>query len=252
MNMRERNLDPMTAARRGARAALPKRFYQAATVGEREGAFALLLDGKPARTPAKHALALPSRAFAEAVAAEWAAQGEFIDPATMPLTRLVQVAIDRVAGEAAAVAAEIVQYAGTDLLLYRAAEPEGLVAAQTEHWDPVLAWAETALRAKFVRAEGVRHVAQPEAAIAAVRAEIARYAPPFQLGALASLTNLSGSALLALALGRGRLDPDAAWAAAHVDEDWNIKKWGADAEAVRRRAARYAEFDAAVRMLALL
>ena len=244
--------NPMEAARRGARPALIKRFYKQAGAGERAGAFAILLDGKPAKTPAKNPLALPSRALAEAVAAEWAGQGEHIDPATMPLTRLAHAAIDGVAGGAEAVAAEIESYAGSDLLLYRATEPEGLVAAQAKHWDPVLAWAGEALGARFTLAEGVKHVAQPEAAIHAIRAEIARYKSPFQLAALASLTNISGSALLALALARGRLSVDEAWAAAHVDEDWNIQRWGEDAEAVARRAARRLEFDAAVRMLALL
>ena len=139
-----------------------------------------------------------------------------------------------------------------DLLLYRATEPEGLVAAQAKHWDPVLAWAGEVFGARFTLAQGVKHVAQPEAAIHAIRVEIARYASLFQLAALVSLTHISGSALLALALGRGRLSPDEAWAAAHVDEDWNIQRWGEDAEAMRRRAARRLEFDAAARMLKLL
>ncbi len=244
--------NPMEAARRGARPALIKRFYKKANTGERAGAFAILLDGKPAKTPAKHPLALPNRALAEAVAAEWAAQGEQIDPATMPLTRLAHAAIDGVAGGAQAVAAEIERYAGSDLLLYRATGPEGLVAMQAKHWDPVLAWADEALGARFTLAHGIKHVAQPEAALIAVRDEIARYTPPFKLAALASLTQISGSALLALALARGRLSIDAAWAAAHVDEDWNVKRWGEDAEAIARRAARRLEFDAAARMLALL
>ncbi len=244
--------NPMEAARRGARPALIKRFYKQVSADEREGAFAILLDGKAAKTPAKNPLALPSRALAEAVATEWAKQGEHIDPAAMPLTRLAHAAIDGVAGGAEAVAAEIARYAGSDLVLYRATEPEGLVAAQAKHWDPVLAWAGEARGARFTLAEGVKHVAQPEAAIKAVRAEIARYKSPFQLAALMSLTNLSGSALLALALAHGGLDADATWAAAHVDEDWNIQRWGEDAEAMARRAARRLEFDAAARMLVLL
>ena len=243
--------NPMESARRGARPAPIKRFYKQASAGERAGAFAILLDGKPAKTSAKNPLVLPSRALAEAVAAEWARQGEHIDPASMPLTRLAHAAIDGVAG-GATVAAEILSYAGSDLLLYRATEPEGLVAAQAKHWDPVLAWAGEVFGARFTLAQGVKHVAQPEAAIHAIRVEIARYASLFQLAALVSLTHISGSALLALALGRGRLSPDEAWAAAHVDEDWNIQRWGEDAEAMRRRAARRLEFDAAARMLKLL
>ncbi len=243
--------NPVEAARRGARPALIKRFYKEVSVGGREGAFAILLDGKPAKTPAKHPLALPGRALAGAVAAEWAGQGEHVDPAAMPLTRLAHAAIDGVAGGAEAVD-EIERYAGSDLLLYRATEPEALVAAQAKHWDPVLAWAGEVLGARFTLTEGIKHVAQPQAAIHAIRAEIARYRSPFALAALMSLTHISGSALLALALARGRLPVDAAWAAAHVDEDWNIQRWGEDAEAKARRAARRVEFDAAVRMLGLL
>ena len=244
--------NPMEAARRGARPALINRFYKQASVGEREGAFAILLDERPMLTPAKRPLALPSRALAGAVAEEWAAQGKQLDPATMPLTRLAHAAIDGVSADAAAAAAEILKYAGNDLVIYRAAEPESLVAVQAKHWDPVIDWAGEVLGARFRLAEGVKHVTQRDLAIKAVRAEIARYKSPFQLAALMSLTQISGSALLALALARGRLSADEAWAAAHVDEDWNVKRWGEDAEAMARRAARRLEFDAAARMLALL
>jgi chaperone required for assembly of F1-ATPase len=244
--------DPMRSARQGMRPALPKRFYKEASVGPAPGGHALLLDGKPVKTPARRPLALPVRALAQAVAAEWAAQETVIDPARMPMTRLANLAIDRGAESAAGMVEEIVRYAGSDLLLYRAREPEGLVALQGQHWDPIANWAREALGARFVFTEGVTHVAQPEAALAAVRAAVAAHAPPFHLVALASLTTLAGSALIALALSRGAIDADAAFAAAHVDEDWNIQKWGADAEAAARRAARRAEFDAAVAMLALV
>jgi chaperone required for assembly of F1-ATPase len=243
-------LDPREAVRRGTRRELPKRFYQQAGVAERAGTFAVELDGKPVVTPAKRALTLPTRALAEAVAAEWQAQGERIDPGAMPLTRLAHTAIDRVAAEPEAVRAEILKYAGGDLLFYRATEPDGLVSAQAAHWDPVLEWAAVAFGARFAPVQGVRFAQQPMEAIGAVRSEIARYREPFALAALASLTNLAGSALLALALAAGRLDTDAAWAAAHVDEDWNVKRWGEDAEAAARRAARFQEFKAAAQMLA--
>jgi chaperone required for assembly of F1-ATPase len=246
----DRAPDPMRAAR-AVKTPLPKRFYKQASVGAVAGGHALLLDGKPVKTPGRRALVLPTRALAEAVAAEWAAQEVHIDPAPMPMTRLANLAIDRGTESAAAIAEEVARYAGYDLLLYRASEPEGLVAQQATHWDPILAWARDALAARFVLAEGVKFVAQPEAVLAAVREAIADHAPPFRLTALASLTTLLGSALIALALSRGAIDVDAAWAAAHVDEDWNIQKWGEDAEAVVRRAVRRAEFDAAVRMLAL-
>ncbi|HXL69159.1 MAG TPA: ATP12 family protein [Xanthobacteraceae bacterium] len=246
----ERAPDPMRAAR-GTKRALPKRFYKEASVGATPGGHALLLDGKPVKTPARLPLTLPTWALAEAVCAEWAAQESRIDPARMPMTRLANLAIDRGAESAGALAEEIAGYAGSDLLLYRAGQPEGLVAMQAAHWDPILAWTGEALGARFVLAEGLRFVAQPEAALAAVRAAVAAEAPPFRLAALASLTTLSGSALIALALSRRALDAGAAWAAAHVDEDWNIRQCGADAEATARRAARRAEFDAAARMLAL-
>lgn len=245
-------IDPVAAARRGMRPPLPKRFYQEAGVGERDGAYAVLLDGKAARTPARHALALPTRSLAELVAAEWAAQGERVDSATMPLTRLAHVAIDRVAFEAEAVAAEVVKYASSDLVCYRATEPAGLAAAQAAAWDPVIAWAKQALGVRFALADGIRFVDQPAAAIAAVRAEVGKIPPPFALAALASVTALTGSALLALAFARGRLTPEATWAAAHVDEDWNIRQWGEDAEAAGRRAARHAEFKAAAAIISAL
>jgi chaperone required for assembly of F1-ATPase len=243
--------DPMRSARRGMKPVLRKRFYQEASVGAAPGGHALLLDGKPVKTPARRSLMLPARALAESVAAEWAAQETYIDAARMPMTRLANLAIDRGAESAAALVDEIAGYAGSDLLLYRAGQPEGLVAMQAAHWDPILVWAREALGAHFVLAERVKFVAQPEAALAAVREAIAEHAPPFRLTALASLTTLAGSALIGLALSRGAIDADAAWAAAHVDEDWSIQKWGADAETTARRVARRAEFDAAVRMLAL-
>ena len=134
----------------------------------------------------------------------------------------------------------------------RAREPAGLAAVQAAAWDPIVVWAGEALGARLELAEGVRFVAQPAAALAAIRAEIGKFAPPFALAALASATTLTGSALLALALARRRLTVEEAWAAAHVDEDWNIRQWGEDADAARRRAARYDEFAAAARMIAAL
>ncbi len=244
--------NPMEAARRGMRPPRVKRFYKQATAGETDAGFALLLDGKTARTPAKKRLVLPSRALAQAIATEWAAQESEIDPAKMPLTRLANLAIDRVSEEAASIREEIVRYASSDHVLYRAAEPEGLVALQAAHWDPILEWAHSALGARLILAAGVNFVAQPEAALAAVRAEVENWPPPFALAALASLASLAGSALIALALVRGRLTAVEGWNAAHVDEDWNVRQWGEDAEAFSRRAQRFSEFEAAAKMLALL
>jgi chaperone required for assembly of F1-ATPase len=242
-------LDPAEAARRGTRAPRRRRLYGQADVGEGTQGFAVLLDGKPAKTPGGRVLASPSRAIAQAMAQEWSAQGEFIEPARMPLTRLANTIIDGIAQAPQPVADEIAKYLATDLLLYRAAEPAGLVARQAQHWDPVLEWGRESFGARFLLAEGVVFVAQPAPAIAAARAAIPSDA--WRLGALHLITTLTGSALLALALAAGHLSADAAWAAAHVDEDWNMEQWGRDAIALDRRAARYAELQAAAALLRL-
>lgn len=231
----------------------PKRFYAAATAEERDGAFALLLDGRGAKTPAKRALALPSRPAAEALAEEWNAQVEVIDPARMPLTRMSNTAIDGVAVQMAAVADEVKTYLGSDLLVYRAADPAPLVAAQAMAWDPVLDWAREALGARFVLADGITFVAQPPATLQVLGAEVDAVVgqgpgAPFRLAALNVMTTLTGSALLALAVMRGRLSPEAAWAAAHVDEVFQELQWGADAEALERRERRWADMEAAARL----
>jgi chaperone required for assembly of F1-ATPase len=240
---------PMQRAQRGMRPVLPKRFYKEARTVERDGVFVLELDGKTARTPAKNLLAAPNAALGEALAAEWNALKDTIDPAHMPLTRLLNVAIDRVADNADIVAADIASYAGSDLVCYRAGEPEGLVAAQALGWDPVLDWARDSLGARFALSEGIRYVEQPEASLVTVRAAIDKIERPFGLAALATVTALTGSVLIALMLAQGGLTPDQAWNAGHVDEDWNIRQWREDAEAVQRRASRRIEFDAAVKIL---
>jgi chaperone required for assembly of F1-ATPase len=244
--------NPMKRAQAAMRAALPKRFYKEATFGESGEGFAILLDGRPAKTPVRNALVLPNAALAAAVAAEWNAIEDLIDPSRLPLTRLANLAIDAVAAAPQPVIGEIVQYAGSDLVFYRAGSPEGLVALQNERWNPVLDWAAADLGARFTLAEGVMHVRQPEESLAAVREAAERLAKPFALTATASATNIGGSALIALALARGALSGDDAWNAAHVDEQWNISQWGEDAEAQRRFAARHAEFSAAAEMLKLL
>ena len=243
-------LDPRESARRGGRPKLRKQFYSQAHAGVGAGGvFPLLLDGKPVKTPAARSLAAPAKALAAAIAEEWNAQAELIDPARMPLTRLANAVIDAVADAPGPVADEVANYLGSDLLCYRAEAPEGLVECQTRHWDPVLAWARKSLGARFVLAQGVMHVAQPSEAIAAARATIP--SAPWRLGALSAITTLTGSALLALALERGALGAETAWAAAHVDEDWQMSQWGRDEAALERRAYRHAEFDAAVAVLKL-
>jgi chaperone required for assembly of F1-ATPase len=248
-------LDPTEAARRNMRPNLRARFYQQATVGEADGGIGVLLDGRPVRTPASKPLAAPLRDLAEALAAEWNAQQDKIDPAAMPLTRLANSIIDGVAPSPRPVAAEIEKFLGTDMLLYRAAEPAGLVALQRQRWDPVLDWARDTLGARFVTVEGVMFVTQPPDAIAAAAAAIPNGAAienAWRLGALNVVTTLTGSALLALALAAGRITADEAWAAAHADEDWNMEFWGRDELALQRRAYRFAEISAAATVLSLL
>lgn len=237
--------DPVRTAQRLSAPVRQKRFYQIAEAAAEEGGFALRLDGKRAMTPGRQPLVVSEARLGEGIAAEWAAQGEFLDPTSMPLTRLANTAIDGVAPRLREVRDDILAYAGSDLLFYRAGEPEGLVASQRALWDPILAWAEQHFAARFLLAEGVVHVAQPAPSLAAVGRELELYDDPFRLAGLHLATTLSGSALIALALAHGAIGTDAAWAAAHADEDWNISRWGEDAEAVRRRARRLDDFRAA-------
>jgi chaperone required for assembly of F1-ATPase len=243
-------LDPSEAARRSMRAPWRQRFYKKAGVGQGEGGFQILLDGKPVRTPARRTLAAPTQPLAEAIAAEWEAQTEAIDASKMPLTRLANAIIDGVADAPREVAGEIEKYLGSDLLFYRAGEPQGLVERQARYWDPVLAWAREALGARFVLAEGVVFVAQPEEALAAARSAVP--GDPWRLGASHVITTLTGSALLALALAAGKLSLEEAWEAAQVDEDWQMQQWGRDESALERRARRFADMQAAAAALALL
>lgn len=239
--------DPNTAARRSMRTALRRRSYKEAGVEETPIGHRVTLDGKPVRTPAGRALAAPTRALAQAIAGEWQAQREVIDPATMPLTRLANAIIDGVADRPAPVVAEIEKYLASDLLFYRASAPQRLRERQAAQWDPILAWARDALGADFKLGEGVVHVAQPEAALRSGAA--AMPSDPWLIGALHTVTTLTGSALIALALLQGAIKAETAWQAAHVDEDWNMEQWGRDELALERRAFRFAEFQAAAGVL---
>jgi chaperone required for assembly of F1-ATPase len=244
--------DPVRRAQIQMKTHLPKRFYKVASVVPVEDNFAVHLDGKPVRTPARAFLALPTAKAASLVAEEFDAQGEVIDPVTMPVMRLVNTALDGVANDPQAVLEDILRFAATDMLCYRADTPQGLVDRQNAHWDPVLDWARSALGARFNLAEGVIHVEQPRESIAVLGAHLAQRAEPLRLAALHLMTSLTGSALLALAADFGELDAEAVWLAAHVDEDWQIEQWGQDAEAVARRNARHRDFLAAVRLLEAL
>ena len=237
--------DPMRAAQANMRPQPGRRFYKQVEVTEENGRFVLSLDGRRARTPGRNPLAHASRALMLHAAAEWERQSETIDPAYMPLTRLLNSAIDGVAHTMAETRADILRYAGSDLLCYRAEEPDTLVARQAHAFDPVLRWAADELGARFHVTAGVMHIAQPPQALAAIGAALEAYNDPAALAALSVMTTLSGSALLALAVARGFLPPEAAWLAAHIDEDFQAERWGEDAEAMARRASRRREFDTA-------
>ncbi|MGL4727298.1 MAG: ATP12 family chaperone protein [Bosea sp. (in: a-proteobacteria)] len=244
--------DPMVSARENKARELPKRFYEKVGLEQREDGYALTLDGRLARTPARKLLMVSDKALAEALVAEWAAQGTHIDPGMMPLTRLINVGLDRMPLAMAESRAEIARYAGNDMLLYRADSPERLVERQNMLWNPVLAWAETMLGARFVTGIGIIHVPQDSAALAAVEAHLENHDDPLALTALHVVTTLTGSALLALALAEGAFPANQLWDAAHADEDFQIALWGEDDEALARRAFRRCEYDAAALVLACL
>ena len=244
--------DPTRRAQNQMRTPLPKRFYaNVAVAGAAEG-FEVQLDGKPVRTPARVILTLPTEAAARLVAAEFAAQRENIDPMSMPVTRLVNTAIDGVAQDTQAVLEDILRFSSSDLLCYRADGPGKLVERQSEAWDPLIDWARSALGARFVLAEGVMHVEQPREAIGAIGIHLKMRDDPLRLAAMHLMTNLTGSALLALAVEAGEIDADTAWTAAHVDEDWNTEHWGEDHEAAHRRKLRKKDMMAAVNLLTAL
>ena len=239
------------------RPALPKRFYQAVTVepvggvGTGQARFRVLLDGRAIRTPAKREVAAPTVALAEALAAEWLAQVGVIDPAGMPLTRLVNTALDGVSGREAEVRADIVAFAGSDLVCYLAHGPQDLVERQTGAWSPIHRWLAAELGVHLKLSHGIAHVAQEPALRQRLGEELAP-CDAFVLSALHVMTTLTGSAVLAFAVLRCKLGADEAWTLAHVDEDYQMATWGQDGEASRRREGRRIEMLAAARLLALL
>jgi len=230
---------------------LPKRFYKDAVAMPFEGGFAVGLDGRVPRTPGMKHVVVPSEALAQLMAPEWAAQGEVIDPETMPLVRLVNSAVE--AGEEAmpALRDEIVKYAGNDLMLYRADAPEALVRRQEQVWDDALVKLARHFGVSFQPTIGIVHQPQPAATLAKLEQGL-EAEPLLPLTAMNAVTSITGSGLLALALRQGLLSPEAVWAAAHVDEDHNISLWGEVEEITERRAKRRKEFDAAVRLLEII
>jgi len=209
------------------------------------------LDARPVRTPGRVPLALPTPALAEAVADEWRAVGEDIDPRAMPLTGLANAAIDRIAPDPQAFAAGLANYAETDLLCYRADAPEPLITRQQAAWDPLLGWARERYDVHFATTAGIIHVAQPPATIARLGEAVAAR-DAFALAALSPIVTLTGSLVAALALAEGAADAETVWAAAILDEAWQAEMWGEDDLAAQTRTANRAAFDAAVRFQKLL
>jgi chaperone required for assembly of F1-ATPase len=227
-----------------------KRFYKSASAGESGGAFQVLLDGKSLKTPTGVQLNLPTRALAEAVAEEWNTAGETVDLHAMLLNRLA-FAAGEAAKNRAHVEAEVIGFARSDLLSYRAEYPTDLIVRQEALWDPYLDWADDRYGARLVTASGIIHTPQPDAAIAALEKTV-RSRDHFTLAALHAATTLTGSLVLALALIDAHQNAEAIYAAATVDETFQAEKWGSDAEAEARRNAHAGELAAAERFMRLL
>lgn len=227
-----------------------KRFWRAADVARAEGGWGVRLDGRPVRTPGKLPLVLPSARLAEAIAAEWEAQEDEVRPATMPLTRTANSAVERVAPRQAEVADLLAEYGATDLLCYRAAAPAELVARQEAAWQPWLDWAERRYGARLVVATGLMPVPQDPASLAHLAAEVQRL-DPFELAAVHDLVTLPGSLVLGLAVLDGALAPPDGWPLGRIDEDWQAELWGEDAEAAEVAARKKAAYLDAARFLAL-
>ncbi|HEY0111964.1 MAG TPA: ATP12 family protein [Allosphingosinicella sp.] len=228
-----------------------KRFYKLAAASPEEGAVAVLLDSRLIRTPARNPLRVPTEELAEAIAEEWNAQGEEVDPRSMPLTGLANAAIDRVAPDPAAFAASLALYGESDLLCYRSEAPQALVERQSAEWDPLLEWARQRFDVEFEVTAGVMHRPQPPATVEQLARAVAARGT-FQLAGLSPLITISGSLIIALALAEGVAGLDLAWDAATLDERWQAEQWGEDALAAQALRNRRREFEAAYRFLTLL
>lgn len=228
-----------------------KRFWKQAQPVERDGGWGLELDGKPLRTPARDSLTVPTKALAEAIAAEWNGVEDKIDPSTMPLTGLANAAVDRVAPDKEAFAQGIARYAEADLASYRAEGPSALVERQAEFWDPLLGWGRRRFDVDFRTTTGILHVDQPAATIDRLSHAVAAL-DPFRLAGLAPLVTIGGSLLTALGVLEGAFKPDQGWEAVTIDEQWQLEQWGSDAEAEAALENRRRDFMAAARFLELL
>jgi chaperone required for assembly of F1-ATPase len=229
----------------------PKRFWKEATVVDAEGGFTVLLDGRAVKTPAKAPLVVPTRAMAEAIAAEWQAQEKEVDPRTMPVTRSANAAIDKVTPQKAEVCQMLADYGGHDLLCYRAIGPQELVQRQAAAWDPILSWCDQQFAAPLASGQGVMHVEQPAQSLAKLGDEIERL-DSFEVAALHDLVTISGSLVLALAVLHRHLSSQAAWALSRIDEEFQIEQWGHDEEAAAAALAKEQAFLNAALILEML
>ena len=228
-----------------------KRFWKEVSVEPEAGCWTIKLDGRPIKTPARAALEVPTEALAQAIAEEWRAVGETIDPRAMPLTGLANAAIDRVAPATQAFADKLANYAEADLACYRADGPSQLADRQAEHWNRLLGWARRRFDLDFVTTSGLMHVAQPGATVDRLSHELAAL-DAFRLAGLSPLVTIGGSLVAALAVLEKAMTPEAAWDAVSIDDRWQIEQWGADAEAEAALENRRRDFLSAARFLNLL
>jgi chaperone required for assembly of F1-ATPase len=225
-----------------------KRFYKTVSVAPADGGFAVLLDGKPVKTPARGSLVLPTEKLANAIAAEWQAQGEDVIATSMPLLRLANSIIDGVAANRESVVDAILRFGENDLICYRAHQPPELAARQRTGWDPVLDWAQKKFGAQMTVAQGLTHVDQPVEALTALRQALDGF-DAFTLGALHVVASITGSTVLALAVAEGEVSAPQAFALSRIDEAYQAEKWGEDAEAAKRAGALALELDKAVELM---
>ena len=239
-----------TTPRPGTPNYIAKRFYQHVAVAARDIDFEILLDDKRVRTPAKNILELPSEPLADAIAGEWRAQQDFIDPSSMPLTRLANTAIDGVANSIEDVRADIAKYAASDLLCYRAEDPEELVRRQSEGWDPVIRALQNRFSTAFSVTSGIMPTDQPAESLAKLDAWLSKK-DAFAATPLHVITSISGSCMLAIAHAEDIVDIETLWHLCLIDEDYQMELWGRDTEATSRREHRWREIESAARFMQL-
>lgn len=228
-----------------------KRFYKQVSIAKADSGYEIRLDDRPIRTPAKATLLLPTQSLADAIAAEWNAQTDKIDPQSMPMTGLSNAAIDHIQPDVPRFAANVSVFGESDLLIYRAEGPRSLVERQQALWDPIISWASKRYDIGLVTTVGIIHKPQAQSTLDRLRDTVAGL-PPFQLAALNNLVTISGSLLIGLAMIEKAINADEAWNAGHIDELWQVEQWGDDEFAIKARTHRKRDFDSAAHFLSLL